>query len=75
MTWIPFTEQHPPQGVGILVTDGSLVTCAEFHGMNHRLMGPDLSGHKFGGIEWEFEFHERNITHWAPLPEPPDISG
>lgn len=29
------------------------------------------SGHLWKGHEWEFEFDDRAVTHWAPLPEPP----
>ena len=28
-------------------------------------------GHLIGGYEWNWEFDERNITHWMPLPAPP----
>jgi len=79
MTWISFTEQHPPEYVGILVTNGQIVTCAKFCGMLPIKLGdadwPTFTGHGFSGYEWEFDFDERKITHWALLPEPPVISG
>jgi len=58
-----------PAGVGILVTDGKLVTVGEWEYWDDGRCW--LSGHGFGGYEWEYDNNPEEWTHWMPLPEPP----
>lgn len=70
MNWIKISEQRPPLDVGVLVTDGNVVTCVhvgEFEPGGKMY----FTGHMFGGWEWEWDFDTDKITHWAQLPEPP----
>ncbi len=71
--WISVKDKLPERGVGVLITDGRMVTCAEFGGTYQNRNGEYISwnGHEFGGYEWEFDFDEGNITHWMSLPQPP----
>jgi len=70
--WIPVAERLPDDGVPVLVTylgycdnnpysDGVAVWKIENNGYN-------------GGWEWELDGDEVKvqITHWRPLPEPPE---
>ena len=70
--WILISEQLPPLGLGILITNGVMVTAAE-----RRTIFPEgkwyFDGCEFGGYEWDFNFSDNEITHWAVLPEPPVI--
>ena len=66
MKWISIKDKMPERRVGVLITDGQIVTCAEWDG--------DWWGsHGFSGYEWEFDFDERFVTHWMPLPKPPQL--
>lgn len=70
--WISIKEQLPPEGQGVLISDGEFVTAAEL--TLTGLSGPRLwDGHCCGGYEWEWDFDTREITHWAELPEPPFV--
>ena len=66
--WISIEDRLPEEAVGILITDGSIVTCAS---MEMWRTGPYWNGYGFGGYEWEFDFHWKDVTHWQPLPAPP----
>jgi len=64
--WISIKAKLPPDNIGVLVTDGTVVTAASY---SHRY---DLwSGHEWDGYEWEFYFDITAITHWMTLPPPP----
>ncbi len=57
--WVPCAERMPPTGWSVLVAGG----CAYFNGIEWRtLMG---ASHRV--IEWA-------VTHWMPLPEPPEVN-
>lgn len=66
--WIPLKEETPPRGVGVLVTDGTKVYCAERDEFNGYAYWLPIG---IGGPEWEWEYHTSNITHWMPLPSLP----
>lgn len=66
--WIPITERLPEMWAPVLITDGKIVTCAELSDTSRMWW----TGHGFGGYEWEFDFEYEAVTHWMPLPEPPN---
>jgi hypothetical protein len=77
--WIACKDRMPERYTGVLVTDGKFVTAAEWTPIR---LGPNdprgeylpsWSGHEFSGHEWEWDFDERDITHWMPLPTPPSV--
>ena len=72
--WIKCSERMPPEHVGVLVTDGYLVTAAEWGPIKYKdgRVVPWWDGHCFSGHEWEFDFSNTSITHWMPLPSPPN---
>ena len=74
MIWTPFSKQLPPEGLGVLITDGVQITCAELEIWSDGLHW--WRGHGFDGYEWEFNFFDQNggrgLTHWAHLPELPE---
>jgi hypothetical protein len=71
--WIKCSDRLPENEQKILISDGKFVTACtadvtpfwkgrgEFY--------PD--GCEFGGYEWEWHFELEQITHWMPLPSPP----
>lgn len=71
MEWIKITEQKPPFGIGIMITNGNIVTCAEAEDCKYDVIY--FHGHEFGGYEWEWDFDWKSITHWAELPKPPSV--
>ncbi len=73
MNWIALKDQLPPKNVGVLVSDGVIVTAAQWSPIFEGK--PWWSGHEFSGYEWEFDFSHESITHWMPLPEPPTTAG
>lgn len=71
--WIRISERLPENDVGVLVTDGKIVTAAA---LSYWKDAPHWwGGHGFSGHEWNFDFSERfdrgAITHWMPLPPVP----
>ncbi|MBE3137687.1 MAG: DUF551 domain-containing protein [Thermoplasmata archaeon] len=64
--WIKMSKERPPSDTGVLVTDGKVITCAEWDNDDYY-----WSGHGLGGPEWEFHFRSKDITHWMPLPRFP----
>lgn len=58
-----------PRNVPILVTDGNVVVALKRakHVLDDEW--PDPVG--FGGYEWEWGFQWSDLTHWMPLPDPP----
>lgn len=59
-----------PLGRPVLITDGSYIVVAiiskELY-KDHKFI--DSFG--FGGYEWDWDFAEEDLTHWAELPELP----
>lgn len=68
MEWKKITDEKPPFKVGILISDGKIVTCAEAEDWGNEIW---YHGHEFGGYEWEWNFNYETITHWAVLPTAP----
>lgn len=72
-----YPDSMPPMNVGILITDGEIVTVTELK--NYFADQPvesiddiSLHGHGFGGYEWDYDFDDvSKITHWALLPPVP----
>jgi hypothetical protein len=63
MEWISIKEKIPEIGMSVLVSDGTQICIAFIQSMNK----------KFTQINtWDHWIHE-SITHWMPLPEPPEI--
>lgn len=68
MEWIKFKDRKPENKQKILVSDGEIVTAAEYV----EWMGETyFDGCELGGYEWEWDFDPESLTHWAELPEPP----
>ena len=64
-SWIRITDKLPPKNIGILISDGKDVFCAEWDG---KYWG----AHGWGGFEWEWWFeYASEITHWMELPKLP----
>ena len=71
--WIDVKIKKPRVkfGVGVLITDGENITVEEIDRPTSDDGTFSLSGHGFGGFEYEFDMREKDITHWMPLPELP----
>jgi hypothetical protein len=54
--WISIKERLPEYSCIVLVTDGKIVTFSEFDYSFSYIIRPYLE----------------KVTHWTPLPEPPD---
>jgi hypothetical protein len=65
MKWYKLQDHEPPRCTGILVTDGVTVTAA-------KKDGEYWFPHEVGGYEWEWDFDIKKVTHWMPLPKPPN---
>ena len=62
--WIKCSERMPDKFVDVLVTDGIYV----------EVMWLDCDWYWDSWIEsWVVEVDRKNITHWMPLPEPPEV--
>lgn len=61
--WTSVTEMMPPEGYGVLVTDGMRITAAQ-------LFIGTWTVHEVIGYESEIIF-DHAITHWMPLPDLP----
>jgi len=69
MNWNNVKEITPPIETGILVTDGKYITVCELRKFSDGEYF--MSGHNFGGYEWEFDFYFNEVTHWMELPKLP----
>jgi len=75
--WIPISTL-PHENQKVLVSDGKIVTAAEFRrlikhtGEHAGVITLEWGGCELSGQEWYWDFDDRNITHWAELPEPPN---
>ena len=73
--WIPTKEQMPENFGGYLVSDGSMVREAIFMTLDmfkiyHLPVGWYYANHYYHSFDPCHDF----ITHWMPLPEPPEVS-
>lgn len=72
--WINITRQQPDHQQKILITDGTMVTAAEYWVWPQADKKFGLCPFRclgFDGYEWEWDFNPKDITHWMPLPNPP----
>ena len=84
MTWIPVTENYPPQKEDVLIYipkgfwGDTFITVAYYtceHNKRRDGSEYDLKGwHVVGvaGYEYENDFNFEEVTHWAHLPGPPN---
>lgn len=65
MEWISVKERLPENGQIVLFHEKSgFIYCAEY------VIGPD-------GASWcidHYDFEANDVTHWAQLPEPPEVT-
>jgi len=73
MNWQPI--ETAPIGVPILILAGRYIVVGKIP-KSYKLINdgwddyPDEYG--FGGYEWEWDFAPDDVTHWMPLPAPPE---
>lgn len=74
MNWQPI--KTAPKDTPILVSDGTYVVAAT---IDTEPLGPErrlwVRSYGFWGYEWDWEFMDNELTHWATLPEPPKEDG
>ena len=75
--WISVKERLPDKDQEVLIFANSWgekhITSATFMGLPDYLKGkPWWSGNGWSGYEWEWDFNEDHISHWMPLPPPPE---
>ena len=75
--WISVKDRLPVISVGVLLTDGFIVSVGELTESYH-FSGFEVgwenqwSGHGFSGNEWKWKWYKDDgPTHWAVLPLPP----
>lgn len=77
--WISVEDRLPEEKVNSLTHDFAEVICfCDFGGIPRRT---DVRMYKFGKRSWSEEGHFWNggqtmdgiVTHWMPLPEPPEL--
>ena len=79
MKWIALTDQLPPRGEGVLVTDGLHIVTASNNGtiVPSNKMNTDFWREycwDFWGVcgyEVEWEYDMARLTHWMALPKLP----
>jgi len=71
MKWIDIKKQKPHHRQQVLITNGILITTAEADAKFNNDGSIFWDGCNFGGYEWEWDFDERFVTHWMPLPPLP----
>lgn len=67
MEWISVEDKLPEYGNAVLVYTSSGICIA-------HICGKTITGDKPTWIETNGDYDFWNVTHWMPLPEPPDPS-
>lgn len=62
--WVSVEDRLPTPGERVIATDGQFV--------GEGYLDSCCRWFRYGGFEWRFFDIERDVTHWMPLPEPPD---
>lgn len=70
VTWIALADRKPEQNQKVLVCAGKMVTAATYEAVPWPNESPWWMACEWSGIEWDFNFMDHEVTHWAPLPEP-----
>jgi len=72
MKWIKFKNKHPEEHVGVLITDGKIISAASVHYIDKEKKNYFLMPEGIGGYEWEWDFdNTESVTHWVPMPKLP----
>ena len=67
--WIAIEDQKPPGDTPVLISAGEIVTAAQFdYDTQSSRYEYFLTGVGFGGYDWDWDFHESAVTHWAVMP-------
>lgn len=70
--WIAVKDRLPEPNVGVLITNGKIITVAERWKFKfNNIKRISWSAHEWGGYEWDWDFDEDSITHWMLLPKLP----
>lgn len=70
--WIPVSERLPEDGLCVLVEDYRGCQYVAHRTINHLTKQYEWTAR---GTEWHQGAPLREITHWMPLPEPPQETG
>ena len=69
-----YPDSLPPLGIGILITDGEVITVTSIdkEWNNGEVKDYILNAHGWWGYEWDYDFGIENIKYWALLPDMPN---
>ena len=69
--WISVDERLPEDDSAVLVyaVGNNENSCVAMTSYTHHMHGYNIEGWR---SPWQYFFYERKITHWMPLPEPPE---
>lgn len=62
--WVSVEDRLPTPGERVIATDEQFV--------GEGYIDSCCRWYRYGGFEWRFFDIERDVTHWMPLPEPPE---
>ncbi|MCK5014263.1 MAG: DUF551 domain-containing protein [Candidatus Omnitrophica bacterium] len=70
--WIDIKKQKPEHEQAVLIAAGHVVTAAiaELSPFSDAIW---WDGCHFSGHRWDWDFDEKDITHWMPMPKPPNV--
>ena len=71
--WISVDERFPEEGDEIILcTEDGIVGAGRFFFLGEGHYFRWIAGE---GSDFDDDFVETNVTHWMPLPEPPEMKG